>query len=67
VRIVAGVLLDGAGGAAVRIAFAQHRIDDAAEHLAVARLDVLLGVIRRIVRIVRNGVALALQFLDRRP
>ena len=65
VRIVAGVLLDGAGGAAVGIAFAQDRIDDAAKHLAVAGLDVLLGVVRRVVRIVRNVVALALQFLDR--
>jgi hypothetical protein len=67
VRIVAGVLLDGAGGAAVGIAFAQDRVDDAAEHLGIARLDVLLGVRRRIVRIVRNVVALALQLLDRGP
>ena len=65
VRIVAGVLLDGAGGAAVGIALAQHRVDDAAEHLAVAGLDVLLGFRRGVVRIVRNVVALALQFLDR--
>ena len=65
VRIVAGVLLDGAGGAAVGIALAQHRVDGAAEHLGVARLDVLLGFRRGVVRIVRNVVALALQFLDR--
>ena len=65
VRVFAGVLLDGAGGAAVGIALAQYRIDDAAEHLAIARLDVLLGVRRGVVRIVRNVVALALQFLDR--
>ena len=65
VRIVAGVLLDGAGRAAVGIALAQDRIDDATEYLGVAGLDVLLGVRRRIVRIVRNVVALALQFLDR--
>ena len=65
VRVVAGVLLDGAGGAAVGIALAQHRVDDAAEHLVVARLDVLLGVRLGGVRIVRNAVALALQFLDR--
>jgi hypothetical protein len=63
--IVAGVLLDGAGGTAVGIAFAQDRVDDAAEHLGVTRLDLLFGVRRRVVRIVRNVVALALQFLDR--
>src|SRR5580692_8224412 len=51
--------------AAVGIALAQYRVDDAAEHLGIARLDVLLGFRRRIVRIVRNAVALALQFLDR--
>ena len=65
VRIVAGVLLHGAGGAAVGIALAQHRVDGAAEHLAVARADVLLGVRRGVVRIVRHVIALVLQFLDR--
>src|SRR5262245_49561909 len=65
VRIVAGVLLDGAGRAAVGIALAQYRVDDAAEHLGIARLDLLLGFRRRIVRIVRDVVALALQLLDR--
>jgi hypothetical protein len=65
VRIVASVLLHCGGRAAVGIALAQHRIDDAAEHPAVAGFDVLLGVRRRIVRIIRYVVALALQFLDR--
>ena len=67
VRIVARVLLHGAGGAAVGIALAQDRVDDAAEHLGIARLDVFLGCRRGIVRIVRNVVALALQFLDCGP
>ena len=65
VRIVASVLLHRGGRAAVGIAFAQHRVDDAAEHLAVAGLDLLLGFRRRIVWIIRNVVALALQLLDR--
>src|SRR3984885_15904810 len=64
-RIVAGVLLDGAGRAAVGISFAQYRIDDAAEHLGITRLDVLLGFGRGVVRIIRNVVAVALQFLER--
>ena len=67
VRVLAGILLDGAGGAAVGVAFAQDRVDDAAEHSVVAGLDVLLGVVLRAVGIIRNGVALALQFLDRGP
>ena len=36
VRVLAGVLLDGLGRAAVRITLAQHRIHRAAENLAVA-------------------------------
>ena len=32
VRVVACVFFDGAGGAAVRIAFAQHRVHGGAEH-----------------------------------
>src|SRR5262249_59972576 len=51
--------------AAVGIALAQYRVDDAAEHLGIARLDLLLGFRRRIVRIVGDVVALALQLLDR--
>ena len=64
-RIVARVLLHGAGGAAVGIALAQHRIDGAAEHLAVAGADFLIRWRRVAVRIVRHVVTLALQLLDR--
>ena len=51
--------------AAIGVAFAQHRIHGAAQHLRVARLDRLLRVVLRIFRIVGNRVALLLQFLDR--
>ncbi len=44
VRIVAGKLLDGGGGAAVRIAFTQNRVDGAAQHDAVTGADILVGV-----------------------
>ena len=64
VRVLARVLLDGLGRAAVRVAFAQHRIHRAAQNLAVALLDRLLLVGLRVRRIVRNRVALLLQFLD---
>src|ERR1700733_5369523 len=65
VWIVAGVLLDGASRAAVGIALTQYWIDDAAEYLAVAGPDLLLGVRRRVVRIIGNVITLALEFLDR--
>ena len=65
VRVLARILLHGAGGAAIGIALAQHRIDGAAEHLAVARPDLLVRWRRIAVGKVRHGVALALQFLDR--
>ncbi len=65
VRILACVLLDRSRSAAVGVAFAQHGIHGAAEHLAVTGLDFLLGIRLRIFRIVRDLVALRLQFLDR--
>jgi len=67
VRIVAGVLLDGAGGAAVGIASRKTGLTTLPNTLSIAGLDVLLGFRRRVVWIVRNAVALALQFLDRGP
>ena len=66
VRMLARVLLDRGGGAAVGVAFAQHRVHRAAEHLAVTRLDLLLGIRFRVFRIIRDFVSLGLQFLDRR-
>ncbi len=65
VRVLARVLLHGAGGAAVGIALAQHRIDGAAQHLAVTGADFLVRRRRVAVRIVRHVVALVLQLLDR--
>ncbi len=66
VRVLAGIGLHGERRAAVRVALAQHRIDRAALHFVVAGLDLLFLVVLRILRIVRQLVALALQFLDRR-
>ena len=65
VRMAARIRLHGAGGAAVGVALAQHRIDGAAQHLAVAGADFLVRRRRVAVGIVGNVVALALQFLDR--
>ena len=63
-RVLACVFLDGAGGAAVGVAFAQHRVDGRAQTLAVAHLDGFFFVGLGVFREVRNGVALALEFLD---
>ena len=66
VGIVAGILFDRGGGTAIRIAFAQHRIDRAAQGLAVAGTDLFFGGGGRLVGEFRQLVALGLQFLDRR-
>ena len=60
-----GVLLDRGRDTSIRVPFAQHRIDRAAEHLGVLRLDLLLLVGLRILGVVRDGEALLLQLLDR--
>src|SRR5690606_19784461 len=52
--------------AAVGIALAQHRVDRRALDPVVAGLDVLFLLVLRRVRVVRQRVALRLQFLDRR-
>ncbi len=59
------VLLDGTGDAAIGVAFTQHRIDCAAEHLRVPRLDISLGIALRFFRVIGQIVALRLQLLDR--
>ena len=64
VRVLARILLDRLGGAAIRVAFAQHRIHRAAQAFAVALLDVLFFVGLRIPGIVGDRVTLVLQFLD---
>jgi hypothetical protein len=66
VRVLLRVLLDRAGSPTVRVPLAQHRVHRAPEHLRVARLDRLLGRGRRILRVVRNLVALPLQLTNGR-
>ncbi|MPM92702.1 hypothetical protein SDC9_139837 [bioreactor metagenome] len=63
--VLLGVVLDGGRSAAVRIAFTQHRVHRRADALGIARLDVLFGIGLRVLRIVGDLVALALEFLDR--
>src|SRR3546814_18240039 len=65
VRMLPGVFLDGLRRAAVGIAFAQYRVDGAAERLRVALADFLFLVRLRILRVVWNRITLAPQFLDR--
>ncbi len=65
VRVCLRVRLDGRGDAAVGVAFAQHRVDGAAEDLRVAGADFRFGVVARLLRVVRDRVALALKFRDR--
>src|SRR5690606_8696510 len=64
VRVLAGVVLHRQRGAALGVAFAQHRVHGAALDLVVAGLDVLLAVAGRRFRVVGQGVALVLQLLD---
>ncbi len=64
VRVGLGVVLDGGGGAAVGVALAQHRVHGAALDLVVAGADVLVRVGLRVVRVVREGVALLLELGD---
>src|SRR5210317_1960425 len=65
-RVGFGVLLNGEGDAAIRVAFAQDRVYGTAEHLRVAVTDGALVVVRRLFRVIGNIVALRLQFLDGR-
>ena len=64
VRVLLGVVLDGERCAAIRVAFAQDRVHGRAKTLRVALLNCLLFVGLRVFRIVRNLVALRLEFLD---
>ncbi len=65
VGMVTGVVLDRLGRPAIGVALAQHRVHGAALHLVVGGLDGLLLVVRRLVRVVRDGVAGRLQLGDR--
>ena len=60
------MLFDGRGGAAVGVSLPDDRVDRAAQHPGIAGLNLTLGVRGRFVRVVGNGVALALQFGDGR-
>ena len=64
VRVLARVLLDRLGCAAVRVAFAQHRVHRAAQTLAVALPDFFFLVGLRMSWEFRKVVALGLQLLD---
>mmetsp|Transcript_56344 Transcript_56344/g.146889 ORF Transcript_56344/g.146889 Transcript_56344/m.146889 type:complete len:287 (+) Transcript_56344:1548-2408(+) len=61
VRVTEGVLLHRDRSAAVRVALAQHGVHSAAEHLAVAGLDVLLLLALWLLRVVGHGEALRLE------
>ena len=65
VRILAGVVLDRLRGTTIGVTLTQYRVDRAALGLVVAGLDRFLFVVLRLVRVVRQGIALALQLLDR--
>ncbi len=64
VRVLACVVLHRQRRAAVGVAFAQHRIDGAADAFGIARPDRLRLVRPGALGIVRDPVALALQLLD---
>ena len=66
VGVVAGVVLDRCGGAAVGVALAQHGVDRAALDLVITGAGVALLVGLGLVRIVRQGDALGLQLGDGR-
>ena len=66
VRILAGVFFYRLGGTTVGVTFTKHRIDRATNALAVAGADGLVFVRLRRIRVVRQGVALALQLFDAR-
>ena len=65
VRVAAGVVLHGGGGATIGVALSQNRVDGAALDLVVAHADVALLVGLRVVRVVGEGEALRLQLGDR--
>ena len=66
VRVLAGVLLHRVRRPAVRVALAQHRVDGRSLDPVVAGAHVAVLVGRRVVRVVREVVALRLQLGDRR-
>ena len=61
VGVLAGVFLDGLGGAAVGVAFTQHGVHGRTDALAVAGLDFLFLVVLGLVGVVGQRIALGLQ------
>ncbi len=57
VRVLLREVLHRRRRAAVRVALAEHRVDGAAQALRVARLERLLGVVLRDLRVLRHVVA----------
>ena len=66
VRICACVILDGVRRAAIGVALADHRIHCAALNAVIAGLGVAFDFGLRFIHVSRDGVALLLQFHDRR-
>ena len=65
VRVLPGERLHRERRPAVGVAFTEDRVHGAAEHLRVARLDRLLGLVLRRLGVVGDVVPLRLQLLDR--
>ena len=63
-RIVAGIVLDSVRSAAVGVALAKHRVHSGALHLVVTSADSLFFVVERSIRVVRESVAVLLEFGD---
>lgn len=64
VRVLLGVILDGLGGAAVGVAFAEDGVHGGTEDLGVTGAGVFLGVGRRGFGVVGEGKALGLKLGD---
>ena len=64
VGVALAVLLDRRGRPAIRVPFPYHRIDRAAQHPGIARLNLPFRLGRRLVGVVRNIVPLVLQLRD---
>ena len=64
VWIIFGVLLDRSGSPPIGVPLSQHRVDRAALHLVISGLNVFFLLILRIFGVVRNSIALGLQFCD---
>jgi len=64
-RMLLCIFLNGRRHATIRVAFTQHGVYRATQHLRITRFDSSLFIVGRIGGIVRNIVALVLQFPDR--